>query len=141
MSNSFLIALWVGISFIIYKIVASIIVSRRHAAAARRLGCQPAYRIKDWTPGNISSVMKVMKADQEFRVPQYLTDRMNNISKDEGRQITTVEQNILGSRTHLTTEPRNVQAVLATQFKEFGLGERRNGNFAHLLGDGIVSIA
>jgi hypothetical protein len=40
----------------------------------------------------------------------------------------------------ITIDPKNIQAILAVQFKEFGLGEGRNGNFNPLLGHGIVSI-
>ena len=46
---------------------------------------------------------------------------------------------IFGSPTTFTIDPKNIQAVLATQFKDFGLGDMRNGNFNPLLGHGIVS--
>jgi hypothetical protein len=38
-----------------------------------------------------------------------------------------------------TVDPKNVQTILATQFKDFGLGDARNNNFKPLLGHGIVS--
>ncbi|KAL6707423.1 hypothetical protein ACN47E_004202 [Coniothyrium glycines] len=139
MHTSVLLPLWIGISYIIYRVAASVIDTRRHAAVAGRLGCQPAYRIKDRTPFSLHSVWKVLKADKQFRVPQYLKDRFDNISREEGRNVTTISQRIIGAEAHFTIEPRNIQAVLATQFKDFGLGERRNGNFSPLLGHGIFS--
>lgn len=139
MHNSLLFALWAAVSFVLYKIIASIIESRRHAANARRLGCQPAYQVKDRSPLSIHSVWKVLQADKEFRVPQYLKDRMDRFSKEEHRTIATISQRVMGAQAYFTMEPRNIQAVLATQFKDFGLGERRNGNFSPLLGHGIVS--
>ncbi|KAF7122057.1 hypothetical protein CNMCM5793_000012 [Aspergillus hiratsukae] len=38
-----------------------------------------------------------------------------------------------------TCDPRNIQAVLGTQFKDFGLGPVRRANFWPLLGDGIFT--
>jgi len=46
---------------------------------------------------------------------------------------------IFGNPMTFTIEPENIQAILAKQFKEFGLGETRNANFNPLLGHGIVS--
>lgn len=48
-------------------------------------------------------------------------------------------QNLLGKTAFFTTEPRNIQAILATQFKDFGLGDARNNNFFPLLGHGIFA--
>lgn len=52
---------------------------------------------------------------------------------------TNYPQQVFGSPMTFTIEPKNVQTLLATQFKDFGLGEWRNGNFNPLLGHGIVS--
>lgn len=50
----------------------------------------------------------------------------------------TFEQNLLGSRGLDTIDPKNIEAVLSSQFSEFGLGDRRP-TFAPLLGDGIFT--
>lgn len=140
MHKSILLALWAGISFVLYKIVASVLNSRRHAAAARRLGCQPAYNMSGIDPLGLDNILKLLRADKEQRLPQFLKDRMDNLSTKEGKKPTTVYQNVMGAGAYFTVEPRNIQAILATQFKDFGLGERRNGNFFPLLGAGIVSV-
>lgn len=139
MHSSVLLALWTFVSFIIYKIVALVIVSRRHAAAARRLGCQPAHQIKNIDPLGLVNVWKIIQADREFRIPQYLKTRIDTACAEHGKNITTFSQGLMGAVAHFTIEPKNIQAVLATQFKDFGLGERRNGNFSPLLGHGIFS--
>lgn len=139
MHSSILLAVWAFVSFILYKIVATIIVSVRHANTARRLGCQPAHNIQGFDPLGFVSIHKVLKADRGQRIPQFLKDRIDNACAKEGRRITTFYQRIMGAGSHFTIEPRNIQAVLATQFKDFGLGERRNVNFFPLLGWGIVS--
>ena len=145
MHNSVLLALWAGVSYILYQIIATVIDSRRHAAAARRLNCQPAPNMK--VPGilghldflGLEHIAKVLTADKEYRIPQYLQGRFHDAGVKEGRRVTTTSSNLMGAMTHFTIEPKNIQAVLATQFKDFGLGERRNGNFSQLLGHGIVS--
>ena len=127
-------------SFILYKVVASFITERHHSNAARRLGCEPAYRYKLFDFQGIRNVSGIIAADKKQRVPDYLKERVDTACAEEGKNITTFGQHILGTRSTFTVHPKNVQAVLATQFKDFGLGERRNGNFSPLLGQGIVSI-
>ena len=50
----------------------------------------------------------------------------------------TFEQNLLGSRAIDTIDPKNIEAVLSTQFEEFGLG-LRPPTFFPLLGSGIFT--
>jgi len=134
MHRSILLGLWAFASFIIYRIALSLIVSRRHATAARRLGCQPSYRIGKNDAFGILNIWKLIQADKEFRIPQYLKHRT-----EYNKNITTTSHRSMGTVVHFTVEPRNIQAILATQFKDFGLGERRIGNFSPLLGHGIFS--
>lgn len=53
---------------------------------------------------------------------------------------TTWHQQILGNWHHVTVDPKNIQALLATQFKDFELGPIRRGSFAPLTGDGIFTL-
>ncbi|KAF1843985.1 cytochrome P450 52A12 [Cucurbitaria berberidis CBS 394.84] len=139
MHSSILLAIWAFVSFIIYKIISSFLDSRRHAAAARQLGCQPPHRIASIDPLGLQNVFKIVKADKEQRIPQYLKGRVDDASAEKGRPVSTFYQHLMGARNYFTMEPKNIQAILATQFKDFGLGERRNGNFSPLLGWGIFS--
>ncbi|KAG9192422.1 unspecific monooxygenase [Alternaria panax] len=141
MHSTILLAAWAGVSFVLYRIISSIIISRRHAAAARQLGCQPAYPRKQspLDPLGIQNTARILAAKNEARLPQYMKEMVDDASATAGRAVTTLHQNMLGVESFFTVEPRNVQAILATQFKEFGLGERRNGNFFPLLGRGIFS--
>lgn len=72
-------------------------------------------------------------------MPQYLKERTEGICEREGRIHATFYQNLLGSPAVFTVDPKNIQTILATQFKDFGLGAARNNNFYPLLGWGIVS--
>ncbi|KAK0646908.1 cytochrome P450 [Cercophora newfieldiana] len=51
----------------------------------------------------------------------------------------TFQWRFLGSRTIMTRDPRNLQALHATQFRDFGMGENRKNNFRLALGRGIFA--
>lgn len=56
-----------------------------------------------------------------------------------GYDCQTVELTILGQRHLFTVDPENIKAFLATQFEDYGKGERLHGDFAPFLGDSIFS--
>ena len=139
MHNSLLLGLWAGVSFVLYKIIAAVLNSRRHAQNARKLGCEPAHAPNGWDMIGIRATWLLLQADKKATVPAHLKSRFEDASAKQNRPITTIYQNQLGNDTFLTTEPKNIQALLATQFKDYGLGKTRNANFHPLLGNGIVS--
>lgn len=75
-----------------------------------------------------------MKADREKRVPGMFLE----IYEELGRP-STWEQNFLGTDTIVTVDPKNIQAILSTQFNDFEIGESRRGNFSPMLGNGIFT--
>ena len=101
-------------------------------AFAAAHGCKPPARLETgrW-PLGLEIVVKAFRVAGEQR----LLRLMNEIVKETG---TTFEQILLGARGVDTVEPANIEAVLSTQFTDFGLGERRLV-FAPLLGDGIFT--
>ncbi|PVI06909.1 cytochrome P450 52A12 [Periconia macrospinosa] len=64
---------------------------------------------------------------------------MEKIWEKEGRVIPTMSEKIAGMPLVITVDPKNVQAVLATKFKDFGLGEFRFKSFYPMLGSGIFT--
>lgn len=52
----------------------------------------------------------------------------------------TFENKFLGIDTVVTRDPRNIRAILATQFKDFDHGQQRYRTFSTLLGDGIFTL-
>lgn len=135
------VGLWASVAFLLYKIACNILSSRRHARAARELGCKLPDKIQCRDPIGVENILNLLKADKECRFPQFLKDRSDAHCAREGRLVTTWRQNVLGSINFHTVDPENVKALLATQFKDFGLGSARNDNFFPLLGKGIVRIA
>ncbi|KAF9894409.1 hypothetical protein FE257_007912 [Aspergillus nanangensis] len=55
--------------------------------------------------------------------------------REEARR--TFQTNVLGSTAIHTVEPKNIQAMLATQFGDFELGRMRRGVLFQLIGTGI----
>ena len=78
-------------------------------------------------------VWRLIKADRDQVVP----DEMIAIANELG--VSTWEQNFLGDLSLVTTDPKNIQTILATQFNDFALGEVRRNNFFPLLGNGIFT--
>ncbi|KAF6838012.1 cytochrome P450 [Colletotrichum musicola] len=52
----------------------------------------------------------------------------------------TFEVSMLGARTLFTSDPENIRAMLATQFNDFGKGERFKKDWFELMGNGIFNV-
>ena len=133
MQMQYLLAIWAIVAFILYRIITSIITERRYAAEATRLGCEPAPTISNRLPWGIEHIMQALRADKSKKFPEWVQQRYKSMGDR------TFQHFILGNQAFTTNDPKNVQAILATQFKDFGLGERRQGTFKPLLGFGIFT--
>ncbi|KAL1633751.1 hypothetical protein SLS58_010940 [Diplodia intermedia] len=134
------LALWAVAAFVLLKFITFAVSKERQARRCRELGCKPTVAAN---PGDlslgISYLRQMLRSSELHRLPNYLVEHVSEISKREGRLVTTMQHVVFGERTFWTCEPRNIQAILATQFKDFELGLRRTGNFHPLLGDGIFA--
>ncbi len=120
--------------YVSYYLIASYLASRRHARNAARLGCKEPIRRSHRLPLAVDIARRLIKADKEKRIP----DLFLNIYEELGRPATW-KQYFLGDDSILTVDPKNIQAILATQFNDFSLGEGRRRNFSPLLGNGIFT--
>jgi len=132
MQNYTFLFFWPSVAYIIYSIVVKIIRERRYASKAASLGCKPPPSARNSLPLGIDRVVEAMKADRVQQFPEFLVKRCE-------KEGLTHQYSILGARGTITNDPKNVQALLATQFHDFEIGERRRGNFSPLLGNGIFS--
>lgn len=139
MFASILIAFWAIVALSICWVVLGLFRSRRHAARARRLGCKAAPRWENRLPFGIDHVLDQLRADREKVFPDFFAQEIKNISEREGRDVTTIHCSVLGSNGIITTDPKNIQALLAVQFDDFEIGRLRREIFLPLLGNGIVS--
>lgn len=125
-------AILVGLS--VAYILRSLWLEVLHAGRARQLGCKPAFVRPSRLPLGIDIMLRYMRSTKE-QIQQ--SDDLNLY--DELGQRATWHQNILGSWHYVTTDPKNVQAILATQFSDFELGPIRSGVFAPFIGKGIFT--
>ncbi len=117
----------------VYFLASSFLARRYHARKARELGCQPAWERPHRLPLGIDLLWQVIQADREQVVPQYFLNFYQ-----QARRPTWI-QNFLGTMVYVTTDPKNIQALLATQFHDFEIGELRRKNFFPLFGNGIFT--
>ncbi|KAL9109660.1 MAG: hypothetical protein Q9227_005698 [Pyrenula ochraceoflavens] len=94
-------------------------------------GCEP---LKTWNakwPMGLDLFVKAFRYAKAEQILRFFLDVVE-------RSGTTFEQNLLGARGIDTVEPRNIEALLSTQFNDFGLG-LRPPTFYPLLGSGIFT--
>jgi hypothetical protein len=106
-----------------------------HARRARSWGCKPAATRPYRYPFAIDILQRYTKADRENN-----TQNDDLAIYEEMGCRSSWQQQILGNWHHATNDPKNIQAMLATQFKDFELGPIRRGSFAPLTGDGIFTL-
>ncbi len=132
--QTFIALLGATLAFLIFRIISSILDKRRAAAEARRRGCQEPPRFPQRLPFGIDILQRLLRADREQQFPPMVIQRFQEMG------ATTFMDSVLSFRYVIfTCEPKNVQAVLATQFHDFGLGPRRAHAFEPLLGHGIFT--
>ncbi|WQF81919.1 Putative cytochrome P450 [Colletotrichum destructivum] len=103
------------------------------ARLARKLGCRPPPLEPSSLPLGIDIVLASLRADREQRTPDHVAARFAALSAH------TFRLSLLGTTNLVTADPRNVQAMLATQFTDFGMGAARSTNLKAVLGRSIFA--
>ncbi len=105
-----------------------------HRRRAHQLGCKPAaLRPYRW-PFAIDILKRYL--DQ---AKQHNSQTDDLVLYEELGARPTWYQNVLGNWHHVTVDPDNIKALLATQFKDFSLGPLRRGMFEPFIGHGIFT--
>ncbi|KAK7525118.1 cytochrome P450 [Phyllosticta citriasiana] len=94
-------------------------------------GCAPPKTLDHAWPLALDLIIEAFRAATSGRI-------LALFDKLVSRTGTTFEQRLLGVSGIDTIDPENIEAVLNSQFKEFGFGVRRP-TFFPLLGDGIFT--
>jgi len=100
---------------------------------SRSWNCLPPISYSNRLPLSYDLVQRLDKADKKGIVPS----EFEKVVEEAG--ATTFHTFVLGTRSVFTIDPKNVQAVLATQFNDFELGATRRNNFFPVLGLGIFT--
>jgi hypothetical protein len=121
------------LAYVLYHTLTSILSKRRTLAKAAELGCKSPPLCPNKLPFGFDHIQRALKADQEKCFPDMLLKRVSEMGAH------TFQTNMIGSEILFTAEPKNIKAMLATQFADFCLGQTRRGNFFPLLGNGIFT--
>ncbi|KAB2574148.1 Cytochrome P450 52A12 [Lasiodiplodia theobromae] len=139
MKLSHFIGIWAAAALILFKAVNYMLVKRRRSLKSQELGCKPAPTHTPGDPFGIYNLQLMLSAGAKHYLPEYMIQRVHAVSEREGRLVTTFQERVLGQKNIFTCEPKNIQALLATSFRDFELGKGRNGNFEPMLGHGIFA--
>ncbi|KHN97412.1 cytochrome P450 52A12 [Metarhizium album ARSEF 1941] len=125
---------------VIVVLINTVQTRRRHRAMAQRLGCKPAVQVPTTEPSGIVALYRGAQASKERRFPQFMQEHFEKLSDREGRPVGTATLVMpFFKKMMFTSDPQNIQAMLALKFKDFGLGVNRTDNFRPLLGNGIFA--
>jgi len=124
--------LWPLVAFVLYKVISSINTTIRLARAAKSKGCKPAPTFPSPDPLGIINVVRLIQSNNAGKLCDFVTDRVETVSRQEGRSVFTFQTHIVRNWLFFTCDPKNIQALLATQFKDFELGPIRFGTFSPL---------
>ncbi|ETI21603.1 hypothetical protein G647_07950 [Cladophialophora carrionii CBS 160.54] len=94
-------------------------------------GCQAPPRLLNQRPLGLDRLEQIFRADSESRLMELFLFHFRLWG-------TTLEQVFLGSQAFGTIEPANLEAILSTQFEDWGMGPRRKVMFP-FFGDGIFT--
>ena len=119
--------------YVLYNIIRWIIVNRHHAIKADHLGCKPPPRLPYRFPLALDLIYESLAADRAKVFPDAIVERMEKVGAPT-YSITAIFEEMV-----FTADSLNIQAILATQFNDFNLGDLRRNNFFPLLGNGIFT--
>ena len=127
-------------SAIVLSALYSLVTFWRLKRKAIALGCKPVPVWRVWDLFGINMTMTMTKAMSGNRLSEEIHSILKEVQEREGRECTTFQVYFPPGLLHFFTfDPRNLQAVLATQFKDFQIPSSRLAGFRQLLGQGIVS--
>jgi cytochrome P450 len=106
--------------------------SLANQAFAERNGCLPT---ESKLPYKWPFAIDVLKRQYDALPSQRLLAFQSQYIENLGLNMKLM---LFGQAGYLTTDPKNIEAVLSTRFEDFGLGSRREG-LPPLLGEGIFT--
>ena len=113
MQDYVLAVIWAVAAYVVYRVVSTLVANRRYAAEAERLGCKPVPMQKMRWPWGLDRIYQAIKADRAM----LFTELVNSRWYEAGAR--TYEYRIMGTTGFFTADPKNIQAILATQFHDF----------------------
>jgi hypothetical protein len=122
--------------YVLYSLINRFISYQRHSKIIKENGCKPyaKYPHKDPIFG-FDLFKENIRLTKEGGIHTAIQDRYHRINGG----VNTFSQLLLGEEILNTAEPENIKAILATQFKDFSLPQRRKESFQPVFGHGIFT--
>ncbi|EXJ89597.1 hypothetical protein A1O3_02664 [Capronia epimyces CBS 606.96] len=127
------LAVFLVTSAVVFAAINALRSSRHRARISQQLGCQAAPMHHHNLPLGADTVVRLIQAGNQHKIPQEVV----KLYEETGHP--TYMQRLLGSTIIVTHDPKNIQAMLATQFHDFELGACRRNIFSPMLGIGIFT--
>ncbi|PWW76906.1 cytochrome P450 [Tuber magnatum] len=118
--------------YFLLRITAYLLIAHQNRIFAKSHNCLTPRRFPSSFLG-LPNWVRVMRAAKRGDVLEHIASRYPTYGN-------TWKGRILFGASIGTIEPENIKAMLATSFKDFGLGPERHANFYPLLGDGIFTL-
>lgn len=134
-SNLWPVVLVAFFALIVSYVVSTIWTNIAHSRRARQWGCKPAVIRPYRLPFGLDILKRYTDAAASFELQN---DDVRIFEEMACRG--TWNQQICGSWSHVTTDPENVQAILAKQFQDFSVGRIRYNCFYPFFGPGIFTL-
>ena len=126
----FLVAFGSVLSYLVFSLIAS---SFRRRRFAKSRGCKKLRRIHQKDPILGFDLFRGFEnAASNGEYLQFIASWFSTVGPTFGL-------NVMGDNMIFTNEPRNIQAVLAVQFPDFEMGQRRRNNSGKFLGVGVFN--
>lgn len=117
-------------TYTIYKLIRSLLLTHHNNLTATRLNCLPPRIQPNTLPLGLDHILSALSSIKTKTFPTYLLTRSSTLPL-------TFSTSILGTSRLFTADIPNIQALLASQFEDFDLGELRRKNAHPFLGKGI----
>jgi cytochrome P450 len=105
----------------------------RRRRFSKKHGCEQLRRAPQKDPFlGLDHFFRLAKAARKRQYLRHFGELFNEVGPTFGI-------NLMGDNLVFTNEPKNVQAILVTKFRDFEIGQRRRNNSAELLGVGVFN--
>lgn len=127
-------AIAVALAVLIYRLFDSIIQARRFRTFAKAHGCEPPYCADSSWPWGLDRLYLILTARRHGKDPidDYFSPPLYE-------HPTLYRTGLFGTTMFETIDPENVKAILATNFKDWELGEMRHRAFRPVIGQNIFT--
>ncbi|CAF9923181.1 MAG: hypothetical protein ALECFALPRED_002318 [Alectoria fallacina] len=121
-------------ALILYVVVRKYFEYHVYFALGLKYGCLPPPQLPNQWPLGIDWIRKLWHSDSE----QHLLAFLCSIADGYEPRNNLFQYLLVGPRAYHVLDPKNLEAVLSTNFQDYGFGDR-HGVFSPLLGNGIFT--